>query len=171
MQLENLRDLCNYLGADYSEPGSPCPNGWRPEGGWDPNVKPGYHPATPVEAIALSSRSLARRIYKDTSAGCPVRWDAEDQTLTVYPYCEGSDGLDCHEGYAVTLPCDSERIGAALEAAETDSQAEWDATHGCEQCWDGENVCDDWGNEAGPEDYGMRPVDPACKSCQGGIVI
>ena len=292
MRLENLRDLCDYLGADYTEPGERCPNGWRPDGGWEPGAKPGYHPATPVEATALSARSLARRVYKDTSAGCPIDWtppgvrqeadggtdpvgitidlivrdgnivvsryedwdlghlhpcgdpvclapslieylslvavgkdcsegfwkldlpledfdslsDMDGKghcwsqtvtrleggtvrvkvshpglpsytqkhhagTFTVYPYCEGSDGLDCHEGYAVTLPCDSERVGAALEAAETDSQAEWDATHGCEQCWDGQTVCDEWGNEAGPEDYGMRPVDPECKSCQGGIVI
>ena len=294
MQINDLKDLCDHLSADYVEPGSPCPNGWRISGGWEPDAKPGEHPASGAESHALTLRSLERRVYKDTSAGCPVGWtppgvrQEEDGTdggvgitvdlivrdgnivvskwedwelghlsacagefvwmtpslieylsivavgkdcskgcfwkldlpledfdalsdtdgkgccwsqtvtrlddgtvrlkishpglpsytqkhhagiFTVYPYCEGNDCDLSHMAEEVVLPTTSDEIDAAIEGAERASQEAWDATHGCEKCWDGETVCDEWGNEAGPEDYGMRPVDPECKSCQGGIVI
>ena len=120
MRVETLKDLCDYLYADYAEPRRPRQAGQLRH---------------PVElALKRTLASLSRRIYKDTDAGCPIDWNVETQTFTVYPYCEGFDGDLSDHAQSVTLPCESEEIGVAIDAAEKVSREVWDATHGCEKC-------------------------------------
>jgi len=176
MTIRSFADLCGHYGIDV-EVGEPLPNGWRPEGGYAPDADGGTHPATPGEAEALALRRLKRTFFKYTTAGLPVEWESPNQydwagVFIIAPYCEGSDGLDMDEGERIRLPCSPAQLDAAEKACEQRSQDEWDRTHGCEKCWNGETVVTEWGDEAGPEDYGMRPVDPECPSCEGhGIVI
>ena len=172
--IRSATDLFDHYGCTVKA-GEPVPNGFRASGGWDADAEPGNRPCTQGEADAMSLRSLRRTFFKYTAAGLPVDFETNEfdprGAFTVYPYCEGSDGLDCNGGYRVRLPCSVAELDAAEKEAEDESEAEWLRTHGCEKCWGGQTVCDEWGNEAGPEDYGMRPVDPKCKSCDGGGVV
>ena len=77
----------------------------------------------------------------------------------------------CTEVETVAFPCEEEAIWKALQAVEDAAKDIWMETHGCPKCWDGETVWSEYG-DAGPEDYGMRPVDENCLGCKGhGIII
>ena len=172
--IRSPEDLFDHYGC-LVKAGEPVANGFRAAGGFDADAKPGYRPCTQAEAEVLSLRRLEKTFFKYTAAGLPVGFEVSKESprgeFVVAPYCEGSDGLDCHEGFRVRIPCSPAELEAAEKEAEEESAAEWNRTHGCEKCWDGETVFDQWGNEAGPEDYGMRPVDPKCNSCSGDGVV
>jgi len=109
--------------------------------------------------------SIAKRIFKDTSCGCPAGVDA--QGFWVAGYCEGSDRE--HEVHRVPFPCDSDAIDKAIEQADKDGCATWNDTHGCEDCYP-EGSCDEYGNEFAPGEVG-GPVDPKCPTCNGDGII
>lgn len=128
-----------------------------------------------ADNVTELSRVVARRIYKATANGCPANIEVMgDGTVEfrVFPYVEGFDGDLSHEGQIVQLPAEEERIWEAIKTAEEISAIWWDRTHGCESCWGGKTVCNYWGDEVGPEDWGARPVDKDCKACEGhGVII
>ena len=111
---------------------------------------------------------LRKTFFKSTTAGLPVSFARTDEhpngVFTIFPYCEGFDGLDLHAGYPVPLPCTAEQLDAAEADAEAESLAAWNASHGCDACWGGDETIE--------SEYGTRPVDPACPECDGdGIII
>ena len=115
-----------------------------------------------------TARGVARRLYKDTN--CGIGFYSESGSIVLSGYCEGTD-MDC-ESHVLEYPFAPDEFWKLVNQADQDGCDMWDKTHGCEKCWGGEVVCDEWGNEAGPEDYGVRPVDKECKECGGnGIVI
>jgi len=74
--------------------------------------------------------------------------------------------------YTVYFPCDSDDLDKALDQVEEEAEEIWNNTHGCECCWQGGIIADEWGNVIGPTDFGMRPIDPDCPECEGnGIII
>jgi hypothetical protein len=123
--------------------------------------------------LELVNRRLDRRIYKDTAAGCPSSVQIENGRIVfrVFPYVEGFDEDLSHEGQTVVLPAEEEVLDQAVHEADEISTVWWNRTHGCDKCWDGRTVQNYWGGDAGPEDWGVRPVDPNCKECEGGGAI
>lgn len=129
MSIKNIRDLAREVGAQ----------------------RDGSEGETNEEI----SKSIARRLYKDTTCGISFWSDAEGVVCT--GYCEGSDWLI--DGHGLNYPFISDEFWAAVKAADADGCKTWDETHGCETC--------------GPEDeHGVIPVNSECKGCGGqGVVI
>ena len=101
-----------------------------------------------------TGKSIARRLYKDTS--CGISFWHNDCGIVVTGYCEGSD--DYIEGHPLGFPFDEAKFWEAVEAADKDGCNTWDETHGCEEC--------------GEEVDGRIPVNPDCTNCDGdGIII
>lgn len=74
---------------------------------------------------------------------------------------EGIEG--CTEVETVAFPCDEKDIWDALQRVEDEANYLWMETHGCPECWGGEEM---------EGEYGYRPVDGGCGKCKGhGIVI
>jgi len=106
-----------------------------------------------------TEKSIARRVYKSTSCGCPAGVEVSEAgeiAFWVAGYCEGSDAE--HPRYTVPFPCTKEQIDDAVDRAEKDGEDTWNATHGCDKC----NTTD--------EGFG-KPVDPYCPSCEGHGII
>jgi hypothetical protein len=103
-----------------------------------------------AEHLGTESDRVGRRLYKDTSCGIGFHHDASG--VTVSGYCEGTDA-DC-PAHHLAWGFSAEQFDAAVEEADQDGCAMWDATHGCEDCGcDGE-------------------VNPGCTTCGGdGVVI
>ena len=137
--IRTLVDLADHLGAHYED--------------------------GDVTSVDRMGKRIARRVYKDTSAGCPatIGHDGRSWLFRVFPYCEGFDGDLSGMGEWVRLPCRPEQIDDAIEDADLYSDHIWAQTHGCEGCWDGAGV---------EGEFGGPVVDPNCKFCEGrGIVI
>lgn len=144
MIIRSLQDLAYHVCADYEE---------------DDNI----------ETI---EKRISRRLYKDTDSGIGFcmhghqRFDYEAKEwihvgpptgVSVAGYCEGDVG-EC-ESYALDFPFLAAEFDRCIEQADQDSNAMWDATHGCEFC----------GEE---DEFGNRAVNPECPECKGhGIVI
>ena len=128
---------------------------------------------------AESVGQLKKAVFKYTSCGAWVEvfpahetWDEKlvEAGVSFGSIVEGVD--ETTQTYTVTFPCNSDEIDNALNSVEEEAREIWNKTHGCAYCWNEETVVDEWGNEAGPEDYGMRPVDENCPECKGrGIII
>jgi hypothetical protein len=85
--------------------------------------------------------------------------------ISVGGYVEGWDG-ECdarilqHNKHRRVTTAD---FWATVDAADEEAKGIWDSTHGCDDCWGGKDVegC-----------YGLKPIDPACKTCHGeGAII
>lgn len=118
--------------------------------------------AAHLSAVHDTAESIARRIYKSTSCGCPAGVD--EQGFWVAGYCEGSDYE--HEVYRVAFPCDSDAIDRAIEQADKDGEATWNDTHGCEDCYP-EGAADRTGYVWFAPGTEGGPIDPNCPTCRG----
>ena len=106
------------------------------------------------ETVEEIGKSIARRLYKDTS--CGISFWSDDKSVVLTGYCEGSDNYI--EGHSLPFPFTSEEFWEAVAQADEDGCNTWDETHGCEEC--------------GEEVDGVIPVNPNCKNCGGdGVVI
>lgn len=94
----------------------------------------------------------------------------EDIPVYVGGYAQGVsfgsivEGTDAYvDAITVTYPCAPQQIYDAIDAVEEAAREIWLDTHGCDDCWGGENVI---GN------YGQKRVDPDCTVCGGeGTII
>lgn len=113
-------------------------------------------------------KACAARIARSLF-GCSFYWQPPLNTsygyVSVAGYCEGSDGHI--EPHVLNFPFFLADYEEAVAEADADGVAEWNNTHGCEDC------CKDELDGCEPEDlHDPRPVDPDCKSCGGaGIII
>lgn len=113
------------------------------------------------KSIALIKKS----IYRNTNCGAWIQIPKdEDIRVIIGSIVEGVD-IYCQE-YVLDWPFSKDEFWGAVGEVEEEAEYIWNETHGCEDCWGG-----DPGMEESSE-YGYRPVDPNCKSCEGdGIVI
>jgi hypothetical protein len=77
-----------------------------------------------------NEKSIARRIYKATTCGCPA--GIKDGQFWVMGYCEGSDWE--HAVYELKFPFNEDELWKAIDKADKDGMETWDRTHGCEHC-------------------------------------
>lgn len=75
------------------------------------------------------------------------------------------EGIDaCTEVETVAFPCEEQDIWDALQRVEDEANYLWMETHGCPDCWGGEEDVEG--------EYGYRPVDGECPTCKGhGTII
>lgn len=99
-------------------------------------------------------KSVARRLYKDTTCGISFWTDGTE--IVLCGYCEGTD-WDL-PGHVLTYPFTEAELWAAVAAADKDGCDAWDESHGCDSC----------GTE---NEYGVIPINPGCPSCKGEGVI
>jgi hypothetical protein len=97
------------------------------------------------------SKSIAHRLYKDTSSGISFYVPKGGKTVVVSGYCEGTDA-EC-VSRELRFPFTDQEFDEQVAAADEDANVLWDETHGCEEC-------------------GGEHVDPDCPKCGGdGIII
>jgi hypothetical protein len=74
------------------------------------------------------------------------------------------EGIDAYtEVESVAFPCEEQDIWDALQRVEDEANHLWMETHGCPECWGGEEV---------EGELGGRPVDGECSRCKGhGTII
>lgn len=113
-----------------------------------------------------AGRLIAKQLYKNTS--CGISFIPDDNGVRVAGYCEGWDG-ECSP-HRLQYPFTMNEFWEAVEAADKDGCDAWDDSHGCEQCWDEDNVPLD---EAGaPREFGNWPVNKECPHCAGeGVAL
>ena len=133
--------------------------------GWINNLK---ELSEEVCAADDTASSIAKRLYKDTN--CGIGFHSDPKYVLVSGYCEGID-QEC-ESYQIEYPFRADEFWEFVKQADKDGCELWDKTHGCEDCWGGESICNEWGDIVGPQDYGMRPIDTGCTGCSGeGMII
>lgn len=114
-------------------------------------------------------RLIAKELFKGTSCGISF-YSFGEGYVVLSGYCEGTD-FECYS-HQLDYPFTAGEFWKAVEQADNDGCAMWDKTHGCEDCWGGESVGNDWGDIVGPHDYGRRPVDDSCGGCGGrGMIL
>jgi hypothetical protein len=100
-------------------------------------------------------RSIAHRLFKDTS--CGVSFWSQPTKVVITGYCEGSDHYI--EGRELCFPFTADQFWAAVNAADRDGCDVWDATHGCNDCGE-------------PDEFGDIACNPQCRTCGGeGMVL
>jgi hypothetical protein len=117
---------------------------------------------------AQSVNQLKKGFFKYTTCGAWI--EVSPTVVSLGSIVEGVERTT--QTYILHFPFDADEIESALAAVEEEAKEIWDETHGCEACWQGGILATEYGEEIGPTDYGMRPVDPDCPECGGeGIVI
>ena len=107
---------------------------------------------------------LEKTIYKGTSCGASI--GHYGNAVVLESIVEGVDyGTQSHE---LVFPFSEQSFWDALQNVEDEASEIWNATHGCEDCWDCTQV-DEWGSEC---EFGQWPINPICTSCNGhGTII
>ena len=106
-----------------------------------------------LDANEATEASVNRRFYKDTRCGgwiALVPGGVRFGTIV--------EGIDATYDETLRFPFTAEQWDAHVREMELWAKAEWNASHGCEDC--------------GPDDCGYVAIRPDCQTCGGhGVII
>jgi len=118
--------------------------------------------------------AIAHRIYDETECGAYLAIQGEGDDIDGITVGAVVDGTE-HVTRIVYLPFPfyPGDLRDALALVEAEAKAIWDETHGCPDCFGGDETTNAFSEvSADGDDLGERPVDPDCPTCHGeGIVI
>lgn len=105
-------------------------------------------------------------LYKCTDCGASAFFPPQQPGVVLLnSIVEGTDYMP--QTHRLEYPFAMDKFWSALKNIEEEALEIWNATHGCEDCWQGQTVTNQWGEDAAPDDQGWRPVDPNCPECKG----
>jgi hypothetical protein len=125
--------------------------------------------------ILNSYRDLPNTEYADCPADMPyhnilmafqrylgcfgLRGGVNDKGITFGPYVQGLE--DHQEATFLAWPIELQELNGAIDEAVGRYDEIWKQTHGCPNCWNGDDVeHPDW-------NYPLKPIDPDCTTCEG----
>lgn len=178
-------DVCYVCGASLDEHAMTQPGTFEYDGYCSAECAEQQEPLSRRDVLVMLARDLGYDVttldralvvlrsyaYDETECGASLSIDAD--TLIVSTIVEGTDFVPQSTILDTTRPISSRVFNNALSEIDAEAQHIWNMTHGCEHCFNGEPVFNEFIiTVARPDDFGLRPVDPDCTHCHGkGIVI